>query len=372
MGLQLNSCFSCEQKSLFSVTLGMKTDYLIIGQGLAGTLLGFELMKAGQRVIFIDSASFQKSSEIAAGLVNPVVFRRLTKSWLVDDLFPKLEETYAELEELLGQKVFYPMKIRKVFGEGEGTFWKKKAVENQLETYLSSEPDYSQQPFLNLPHGCGWVEKGGRVDLPCLLNVFRSYLQKNQLLIGELFDFEKLNISEDAVQYGEVEARKIIFCEGHRVSQNPNFTGLKLKHTKGEVLELRIDNYQSDNVLNKAFFLMPVGNQTFRVGATYDWDNLNEEPTTEGKAELMAKLGQVFTDTFSVEGHKAGIRPTTHDRRPVVGLHPYHPAIGIFNGLGSKGCMLGPYFASQFANYLTGKSNYLHSEVDVARYYRNK
>lgn len=137
----------------------MKLDYLIIGQGLAGTLLGFELMKAGNSVHYIDAPDFRKASNVAAGLINPVVFRRLTKSWMVDELYPHMLKTYADLENLLGRAFFFPMKICKVFGQGEADFWRQKSIDNQLETYLTVEPDFKPRPFLNLPHGCGWVEK---------------------------------------------------------------------------------------------------------------------------------------------------------------------------------------------------------------------
>ncbi|MGD9931678.1 MAG: NAD(P)/FAD-dependent oxidoreductase [Mangrovibacterium sp.] len=347
----------------------MKLDYLIIGQGLAGTLLGFELMKAGNSVHYIDAPDFRKASSVAAGLINPVVFRRLTKSWLVDELYPHMLKTYADLENQLGRAFFVPMKICKVFGQGEADFWRQKSIENQLEPYLTVEPDFSPRPFLNLPHGCGWVEKSGRVDLPGLLDSFRKHLLQGNLLQPEIFDFSKLEIHQDGIQYKNFEARKIIFCEGHRASQNPFFGNIKFKHTKGEVLDLTISNYQSDNILNKACFLMPAGENRFRLGATYDWDQLDEIPTERGKNELTAKLEHIFTADYRISGHRAGIRPTTHDRRPVIGLHSAHPAVGIFNGLGSKGCLLGPYFARQFSDYLTSKTGQLHPEVDVARYF---
>lgn len=113
---------------------------------------------------------------------------------------------------------------------------------------------------------------------------------------------------------------------------------------------------------------MPVGNGEFRMGATYDWNNLNEIPTTEAREELCGKLEQVFSGDYKITEHVAGIRPTTHDRRPVLGLHPEFPQVGVFNGLGSKGCMLGPYFAKQFSDMLIDKSSLIHPEVRLSRY----
>ncbi|WP_163707777.1 NAD(P)/FAD-dependent oxidoreductase [Mangrovibacterium lignilyticum] len=346
----------------------MKTDFIIVGQGLAGTLLTHELIKLGKTVQVIDSPDFQKASAVAAGLINPVVFRRLTKSWLIDELYPQLEDTYVELEALLGNSIYHPKKIRKIFGAGEADFWRKKAVENDLLQYLQIEPDESGYPELKLEHGSGWVEKAGRVDLNNLLTGFREYLLKRKCLHEFNFDYSRLVIHPDRVEYGDLAASKIIFCEGHRASQNPYFQNIQFKHTKGEVFKLKTTGYHADFILNKAFFLMPVGGNEYRMGATYDWNKLDEVPTASAKEELCGKLEQVFGGAYSLTEHAAGIRPTTHDRRPVLGLHPEYPQIGIFNGLGSKGCMLGPYFTKQFVALLIDKSSLINPEVNLTRY----
>jgi glycine/D-amino acid oxidase-like deaminating enzyme len=346
----------------------MRTDFIIVGQGLAGTLLSYELLKQGKTVAVIDSPDYQKASAVAAGLINPVVFRRLTKSWFIDELYPQLEQTYGELERLLGRPFYYPTKIRKVLGRGEGDFWKKKVVENDLANYLMPEPDDANYSGLNLEHGSGWVEKAGRVDLEALLNGYHAYLEQRGILRKINFDYDRMVLHPDRVVYSDLEADKIIFCEGYRVSQNPWFQQIRFRHTKGEVFNLETATYQADFILNKAFFLMPVGEKEFRMGATYDWHNLNEEPTTEALNELTGKLEQVFEGDYRLTRHRAGIRPTTHDRRPVLGFHPEYPRVGIFNGLGSKGCMLGPYFARQFAANLINKSSLIHPEVSLGRY----
>lgn len=346
----------------------MKTDFIIVGQGLSGTLLTFELMQAGRSVRVIDSPDYPKASLLAAGLINPVVFRRLTKSWLIDRLFPQLEETYGRLEKLLGRPVYFPTKIRKVFGLGEAEFWQKTVAENALSDYLLAAPDWSAYPALQTGQGSGWVEKAGRVDLDALISGFRQHLAQLGALTETNFDYQKLEMTGDGVRYENLEAGCLIFCEGHRASQNPFFPEIPFKHTKGEVFRLETTGYNADFILNKAFFLMPVGGQQFRMGATYDWDNLDETPTEQAQQELCAKLEQVYTGEYRLLAHQAGIRPTTRDRRPVMGLHPEHRQLGIFNGLGSKGCMLGPYFARQFAGCLTGQSGELMPDVRLSRF----
>ena len=67
--------------------------------------------------------------------------------------------------------------------------------------------------------------------------------------------------------------------------------------------------------------------------------------------------------------HEAGVRPSSNDRRPILGAHPQQKNIYIFNGLGAKGVMLAPYFAQQLgANITAGKA--IDKEASVERYYR--
>lgn len=357
-----------EQITRNAVFGSMQTDFLIVGQGLAGTLLAFELMEAGFSVQLIDSPQYQKASLVAAGLINPVVFRRLTKSWLIDDLYPQLEDTYTRIEKLLGCRVYFPAKIRKVFGLGEAGFWQKRVNEGLLSHYLQAETDWSAYPELKMEQGSGWVEKAGRVDLEALITGFRKYLLQRGALVESCFEYSKLSLLTNGVCYESLQARYLIFCEGHRASQNPFFQAIQFKHTKGEVFRLETTAYQADFILNKTFFLMPLGGQQFRMGATYDWDNLDEMPTEQAKHELCARLEQTYTGNYRILQHQAGIRPTTHDRRPVLGLHPQYPQLGIFNGLGSKGCMLAPYFARLFAASFGSGQDINFPEVSLMRY----
>jgi glycine/D-amino acid oxidase-like deaminating enzyme len=62
-----------------------------------------------------------------------------------------------------------------------------------------------------------------------------------------------------------------------------------------------------------------------------------------------------------------GIRPTTIDRRPIIGCHPLYKNLVIFNGLGTKGVSLAPYFSAQVAQWLEGKGEIL-KEVNIKRF----
>ena len=350
----------------------MEVDFIIVGQGLAGTLLAYELFRQNRNFVIFNDPGQIKSSDVAAGLINPVVFRRMTKSWLVDDAFPQMKTTYRELEELLHEKLYFPGRMLKILSEGGIDFWKEKAFANQLEAYLELEPNLNfRNPGLSSSFSFGCVNKSGRLDIQKLILAFSGFLTQQNSIRNEKIDYQKLVFKPDSVTYDNISASKIIFCEGSAASQNPFFINLKFKHSKGEVLELKIPELDLNEIVSGEVFMMPIGNHRYKVGATYIWDELNCETTESARIELLGKLQNISSTQSEVINQKAGIRPTMHDRKPVIGLLPDNTQIGIFNGLGSKGVLLGPYFAKQFASFLSGNSNYLHPEANVQRYYKH-
>jgi glycine/D-amino acid oxidase-like deaminating enzyme len=188
----------------------------------------------------------------------------------------------------------------------------------------------------------------------------------------ETFDQELLKVNEKSVSYKEFSAEKIIFCEGAKSRQNPWFPDADYRPTKGEVLIIKLPPGQEippGLIINKGVFILPLGNGTYKAGATFDWDDMTTVPTVKAREELLGKLQKVLDVPFEVMDQQAGIRPTMNDRRPIIGLHPEHRALGIFNGLGTKGVMIAPYFAVHFAGYLEGRHS-LDPEVDVVRFRR--
>jgi len=347
--------------------------YLIVGQGLAGTMLAFELRRRGKDFVVVDSPSGEKASRVAAGIINPVVFRRLTKSWLVDDLFPVLKDTYHELEELLSCQLLHPLKIDKVLGKEESSFWLTKSVKNKLESYIHSEPDTTfQKDGIEAPYGIGKVFNAFRADLPLLIDRFREFLIQENRFISEKLDTNDVIPETGKVRWKNITAQKIIFCQGFHASDNPFFQAIKFKHTKGQVMDLNIPGLEITDMVNKGMFVLPMGENRFRAGATYRWEFQNIKPEEEATQELCEKLEKIVKVPYTITKERAGVRPTTHDRRPVVGLHPDYPEIGIFNGLGSKGAMLAPWFAGEFARVLCGESDTIHPEANLLRYYRKK
>lgn len=346
------------------------TDFIIVGRGLAASTLMHAFHKQHITFTTIGNKDLSSSSRVAAGIWNPVVFKRLTKSWLADELIPYLNEFYSDCELRLGKKLITQRSIVKPFTEDqEKVLWDKKAageLEDFLAPILENEESEEFKHFI-VTNGAGFVKNAGNLNMTEFLDQTAHYFKKS--LHEETFDHRQLKVYADKVVYCGIEARQIIFCEGHLVKNNPFFNWVPLKPAKGEVFTVKIPELQVVNaIFNRNGFVMDLGDEIYKVGATYAWEDLTENLTEAGALELHEKLKKMIDCDYEVIRHEAGIRPSSSDRRPIIGQHPFHKNLFIFNGLGTKGVMLAPFFAGNFVNFYLQRED-INKDVDVKRFY---
>ncbi|MES2131877.1 MAG: FAD-binding oxidoreductase [Bacteroidota bacterium] len=343
-------------------------DFIIVGQGLAGSVLSLSLIKSGYTVCVIDKPGMSYCSQAAAGIWNPVVFKRLTKSWLADDVVPELISFYNYAEKLFGTKLIHERSILKPFTEQqEKNLWVKKAeTENGfLDPVLYKDLKLSEQ---NVIAEYSKVLNAGNIDVKLFLESTKKYLVSLGSYLEERFDHNLLKNTNGVVSYNSISAKQIVFCEGHLISQNPFFKNIPMKPAKGEVLTIYCEGLLLENdILNKGIFVLPLGNNTYKVGATYEWEQLNDLATEKAKDELTKKLDAIITVPYKIIAHEAGIRPAVTDRRPVIGKHSEISNYYVFNGFGTKAVMLAPYFAEKFCQNASRQQK-LSIEVDPERF----
>ncbi|MBN8691575.1 MAG: FAD-binding oxidoreductase [Bacteroidetes bacterium] len=335
---------------------------------MAGSVLSLQLIEKGFNVIVIDEPNGSSCSRVAAGIWNPVVFKRLTKSWMADEILPVMLEFYQAQEKKFGVQLLHHRNIIKLFSElQEVNLWFKKASAD-MSNYLDKEISQNGLPktIKLLDVGYAKVLNAGNLNLPLFLSAVTKHLQSTGMYLPEKFDFSAF--SPSTMQYKNIETKHIVFCEGHLISKNPLFKYIPMKPAKGEVLTLQMDDLKLErDILNKNAFIMPLENNLFKVGATYNWNDLSDSPTEEGKQELLSKLNRITELEGVVIRHEAGVRPSVIDRRPVLGSHPAFKSVYVFNGMGTKGVMLAPFFANHLIEHITLNKN-LNKEVDIARF----
>jgi glycine/D-amino acid oxidase-like deaminating enzyme len=345
----------------------MNVDFLIIGQGIAGTILSHTLMEAGCAVIVMDEYKPNSASRIAAGVINPVSGRRFTISWQYDDIYPIAVQTYKKLEQLLNVPIF---KERDIWNVLPSEQLKEAFMERTSGLAYMHVPETDPyEKWLDQPFGAA-VIKGATVLLHNLLPAWRTYLKEKNALREERFDINVLKI-EGGIRYNDISAKHIIFCEGAQTINNPWFNNIKFLLNKGEVLSVRIPGFETEDIIKRSITLVPQEKEIYWVGSTFAWDYKDELPTAEKKSYLEDGLKQLLKVPYEIITQQAGVRPSGTDRRPMIGLHPENTALGIFNGLGTKGTSLAPAMAAQFAAHLL-QDQPLWPETDIKRFFNRR
>lgn len=344
-------------------------DYIIVGQGLAGSILSWELKKRGASIKVLDKIG--GSSRIAAGLINPITGRRIVKSWRIDDLMPQAQATYKDLEKHLGINIWHERSILRTFkNSADENEWHLRAAWDDYRPFCAENADPSVwQDKIEKFVGFGEILQSAHVNLPLLLDTYRTYLIDNEELIDEEFDFNNFTIEEHFVIYKGIVAQKIIFADGAKGAENPFFDWLPWNLDKGECLIAAIEDFPKDKIFKHNFAIVPMPDtqNSFWVGATNEWKSSDELPTENKKTLIVNELENVLKTKFSILEHRAAFRPTVKDRRPFIGLHPNFRSLAIFNGFGTKGTSLVPYFAVHFADALYLNTP-LDSEVNIERF----
>ncbi|MFB9055876.1 NAD(P)/FAD-dependent oxidoreductase [Mariniflexile ostreae] len=345
----------------------MEVDYIIIGNGLAG--ISFcEQLKAQKKTFVVFDNNSQQSSVVAGGLYNPVVLKRFTPVWKSDEQLQMALTMYQSLEQELGVQLDYKVPVRRKFTSvEEQNDWFTASDKPILHKYLRPKIIKNVNNAINAPFGLGEVLQTGRLDVKTLIDHYRAALLLKNICIEEAFQYELLQIHHNKVQYQNIIATYIVFAEGFGITQNPFFNDLPLVPTKGELLTIYAPDLKIDYVLKGPVFLIPLGNDLYSVGATYEWEDTTHNITEKGKIELLEKLKTLITCSFKIIGQVAGIRPTVKDRRPLVGQHEIHKNMFVLNGLGTRGVMIGPYVATQLFNLIENKEP-LDKEIDSSRF----
>jgi len=347
----------------------MYVDFLIIGQGLAGSLLAWELMQRGCKVVVVDTGG-RNASLVAAGIINPITGMRFVKSPDVDTLLPVAQNYYDGLSAFFQQPFYVTKPMLRIFrDEAELSLCNKRRNQADYVSYLGelSKPD---QTITGFKTAFGYIEQrqtGYLLTASLLAQLKQYFIMQNSYRQGTV-DYQAI-MPDTLLHWQDISAKQVICCEGHQGKQNPWFSWLPFQPAKGEILALAHQALLPDAILNYGNWLLPLAADKMRIGATFDREQLNSQPSEQGKAILLKTLSAInpnLAESNIIE-HQAGIRPCTLDKYPFIGNHPKISQISIFNGFGAKGSLQIPWHSQQFADYLLTYKP-LPSSCDIQRF----
>ncbi|HMF70273.1 MAG TPA: FAD-dependent oxidoreductase [Flavitalea sp.] len=344
-------------------------DLIIVGQGLAGSAVAMRALARDYKILVLDEPAGNRSSRMAAGLFNPFTGRKMVKTWLADEIFPSLYLYYSEVEDLTKKRFFYDIPIYRPFGNiKEQNEWMAKSADSDYQNYISGLSATSGfNGKVNDPFGGITLKQTGYLDTQTYLEAVREYLEVRGSYRVQIFDADKLEIGDNWVRYENLTARKVVFCQGVQNTSNHWFRDLPLISLKGEFLTVQSE-WKKDVILNRGVYMVPSAHpDTWRVGATYNRKDHRPEITSWARNELTHKLEELIRMPYAVTGQQWGVRPTTPDQKPIIGAHPKYDSLIIFNGLGTKGVSLAPYFSEVLIRWLEKKGT-INKEADVTRF----
>ncbi|MDB6167374.1 MAG: hypothetical protein JWM88_238 [Verrucomicrobia bacterium] len=324
----------------------MPRDVLIVGQGIAGTLLGWELERAGIPFEIVDAGHARSASQVAAGMLTPITGQRLVPGWRFDELLPVARAAYCEMETAWDVPLWRDMRVRRIFAsDRERIIFREKSAAGLLGPHAG---DADEEGF--------WIEGAAQVDLSSLISSARARWRGRGVLREGGFDWE-----------GDFPSHELIVDCGGRAAGRFGF--VPWEYSKGEIISVRVDELDPRVILNRGHWILPMAEGIARVGATHESGKTDVTPTPEARAALEASASTILNRAFSIVDHQAGVRVNLPDRRPVAGRHPEMRRLGILNGLGARGALFAPWLARQWVNHLT-EGVAFEAEIDVARFWR--
>ncbi|QMU99502.1 FAD-dependent oxidoreductase [Borrelia sp. A-FGy1] len=345
----------------------MEFEFAVIGGGIAGSTLTYELLKRKKSVILFDNED-EKATTVAGGLINPIMGRKMNLAWKEPEIFKFAIQYYKEIEKniecnfLEEKSIFRPFTTKT---QKEELILKIKKDKN-IEKFILSIINGKIHDF-SIDNSGGMLIKGAIINTNLYIKNLKKYFIKKDAYIKSEINEDSIQINEQSFQINEFKFKKLIFTRGYKETTTNLFSYLPFKPAKGEILILEIKELNLREVYNRHVSLIPLKNNKFYLGGTYEWENLDTSTNEWAKRKLIEKLKKITNLSYKIIQHKAHIRPSTLDREPFLGEHTKYKNIFILNGLGTRGISMAPYLCQSILNYIEKKIT-IPSYYDIKRY----
>ena len=330
--------------------------FLIVGHGLAGAVLAHTLIEKKQDVSVMDTNLGHSASSVSVGLVNPLIGPKLNLPKKMVDCLQVNQKFFAHYEKTWDQNFYTKIRFNRIFtSEKQKAIWQKKSNQPQYQSFIGEvlKVSYYQKMEVN-------AEFAGGLTLQTYQLQVGDFLQASKEKLEELNAWEINKFKEDSL----TSKFKIIFCEGFRVLENPWFNYLPFEPARGEVLKVTGDRHEA---MSNGSWYLPQQNGDAFMGSTWDHKNLTIGPTNKGKEEIIKNCKFLKLKNNQISCHLSGVRSGTKDRNPILGVHPKHKNLFLFNGFGSRGTTNIPYYAEKMSEFLLEEKN-LSKEANLLRF----
>ena len=344
----------------------MNYDFLIVGQGITGSIVAIQLKKNLKKIKLIDNGNHNSSSKVATGIVQPISLKRCNLSWRGREFYEFSDTFYKEINIESNIELYKPCELLRIFTSfEEQNNWIGKTHNEIYKNILKL--NNKKLGKLKNKFGSGIVELCSHLSVNKFLDFVSSLFLKSAELKKDLFNADEIKIKNNRFHYKGDIFSKVIMCDGVNALKNPMFNYLPIIPNKGELLKVS-SNILPPQIINCGIFSLPENKNIFTIGSTYSNEDQKNKITMDAKEYLMKKLNKIINiDGIEITDQKFGFRPTSLDRKPLIGEHPIIKNLFTVNGMGSKAILMAPLLVSELLNYIYQKKP-LDSMVNINRF----
>lgn len=352
-------------------------DAIIVGGGVIGGSIAFQLAKRGKKVLLLEKDRLAgKASSAAAGMLgaqaeleadDPLFILAGRSRGMFPALAKELKEASGVDIELVNKGMF------KVALTNEQEAGLKKKINSQqaagLEAEWLSPADLRKvEPLLSDElKGAMYIPDDGQVSAAKLALAFTKSAEALGVEIKEFVEVSDLRtengvISGVVTTMGEFSSRNVIVAGGAWSAFLLEKSGINLNThpVKGECFSVLTNRPLIEKtIFSDGCYLVPKVGGRIIVGATVKPNTFNQQVSMEGIASLIEKATRLLPAMKETEWEKtwAGIRPQTGDGLPYFGEHPACKGLFIATGHFRNGILLSPITGVLMADIMEGKQN---------------
>ncbi|HEY3250834.1 MAG TPA: glycine oxidase ThiO [Ignavibacteria bacterium] len=368
---------------------------LIIGGGIIGLSVGWQLAKKGFDVEILERDKAGKSSSYAAaGMLAPQAemgFEDIDLFYLCRKSLELYPQFVNELYEDGGIKVEVE-KTGCILPGFDRDHWERlRRLYDFREkiglpvVWLSGSEAREVEPFLSPKcTGAIWVEDDSQINNRRLLEALRkAYLNKG----GKLYEdhtVEKINIENGKVKgahfHGiDVNYDSVIIAAGawsKQIDGLPENLLPPVRPVKGQIINLRLNESCKLTKVVRApdAYLLPKSDGRLVVGASNEEMGYDLNPTAGEIFRMLERAWEAVPSIYDlpIESIEVGLRPGSRDHQPIVGdcdVEGLYFATGHYR----NGILLAPITAYELSNWIvSGNKSETLDNFQLSRFYKEE
>lgn len=362
------------------------SEVAILGAGLAGCSLAYDLAKKGIRSRIFDRGTVPASegSGNPAGIFNPKLALGKNEISLLSIYgYMHFQRRLSELQNYLNEDVFRRTGVFHILSREEEDKAERMIGISGLENRFSRRSDLYGLPGILFPES-GWISPAFLCQLYLELSSGFAVTSFGTEIESAETDGQKWLLKASGSET-VFETENLVLANAFDISRFPFMSEIPFRRNRGQIIyfpsSLMKKDIQNTVMYDEGYFI-PAGRISV-IGTVYDHHNFRTELNSEDSVSLLRKFASYFTDYMEVPGAfqgRVGFRAWLPDHLPVCGPVPdwefyksaysrtvrggrgdtaepkYQKGLYVLSGLASRGMLFSSILSEYLSSVMTGES----------------